>query len=140
MVLFNWKVLFHAKTPLAGEAVGPRKRMSWIRNNGIGMKQVVALFGATFVFPIVMAFDPNLAIFFSGLYSTLFLIVMKRSVPVSLGISAAFVASVVAIRARGDNFQLSGIAVGTILLIALYHLVRQEDDVRSDPDSDASTS
>ena len=36
------------------------------RPSGLGAQHVVAMFGATFVFPIVMGLDPNLAIMFSG--------------------------------------------------------------------------
>lgn len=109
MSMFSWKVVYDGKTPPPGEAVGPLERMSWGRTVGIGAQHVVAMFGATFVFPIVMGLDPNLAILFSGICTIFFLLVVKNNVPSYLGTSAAFVASVTAIRAQGgDSSQVTG--------------------------------
>src|SRR3712207_7083725 len=57
---FGWKLYGDGKTPPLGEAVAPDERLSWPRTIGIGAQHVVAMFGATFVFPIVMGLDPNL--------------------------------------------------------------------------------
>ncbi len=111
--MFSWKVVHGGKTPPPGEAVGPHERMSWGRTVGIGAQHVVAMFGATFVFPIVMGLDPNLAILFSGLCTILFLLIVKNAVPSYLGTSAAFVASVTAIRAQGGD---SSFVTGAILI------------------------
>lgn len=116
MSMFSWKVVHDGKTPPPGEAVGPHERMSWGRTAGIGAQHVVAMFGATFVFPIVMGLDPNLAILFSGMCTILFLLVVKNNVPSYLGTSAAFVASVGAIRAQGGN---SADVTGAILVAGL---------------------
>ena len=116
MSMFSWKVVHEGKTPPPGEAVGPHERMSWGRTAGIGAQHVVAMFGATFVFPIVMGLDPNLAILFSGMCTILFLLVVKNNVPSYLGTSAAFVASVGAIRAQGGN---SADVTGAILVAGL---------------------
>ena len=61
------------------------------------------MFGATFVFPIVMGLDANLAIMFSGICTILFLLVTKNMVPSYLGTSASFVAGVAAIRLQGGD-------------------------------------
>ncbi|MGZ5414516.1 MAG: uracil-xanthine permease family protein [Aeromicrobium sp.] len=116
MSMFSWKVVHDGKTPPPGEAVGPDERMSWGRTAGIGAQHVVAMFGATFVFPIVMGLDPNLAILFSGMCTILFLLVVKNNIPSYLGTSAAFVASVGAIRAQGGN---SADVTGAILIAGL---------------------
>ena len=120
MTMFSWKVVHDGKTPPPGEAVGPLERMSWPRTIGIGAQHVVAMFGATFVFPIVMGLDPNLAILFSGLCTILFLLVVKNAVPSYLGTSAAFVASVAAIRAQGgDSADVTGaiLIAGAVLAL-----------------------
>lgn len=119
--MFSWKVVHDGKTPPVGEAVGPHERMSWGRTIGIGAQHVVAMFGATFVFPIVMGLDPNLAILFSGICTILFLLIVKNAVPSYLGTSAAFVAGVAAIRAQGgDSAEVTGaIMVGGIVLLAV---------------------
>src|SRR3712207_8159769 len=70
---FSWKLYGDGKTPPLGEAVAPDERLSWPRTVGIGAQHVVAMFGATFVFPLIMGLDPNLAIMMSGVATILFL-------------------------------------------------------------------
>src|ERR687889_2524962 len=110
---FGWKLYGDGKTPPLGEAVAPDERLSWPRTIGIGAQHVVAMFGATFVFPIVMGLDPNLAILMSGVATIIFLLIVQGKVPSYLGTSAAFVGGVVAIRANGGD---SGDVVGSILV------------------------
>ena len=78
------------------------------------------MFGATFVFPLVMGLDPNLAIMFSGICTILFLLICSNKVPSYLGTSASFVASVAAIRGQGgDSADVTGaILVGGLVLAA----------------------
>lgn len=125
MSLFTWKEVHGGKTPPPGESVGPHERMSWGRTIGIGAQHVVAMFGATFVFPVVMGLDPNLAILFSGICTILFLLIVKNAVPSYLGTSAAFVAGVGAIRAQGGNSaEVTGaIMVAGLVLLAVGVLV-----------------
>src|SRR3712207_778406 len=110
---FGWKLYGDGKTPPLGEAVAPDERLSWPRTIGIGAQHVVAMFGATFVFPIVMGLDPNLAIMMSGIATIIFLLIVNGKVPSYLGTSASFVGGVVAVRAQGGD---SGDVVGSILI------------------------
>ncbi|MGR7024756.1 uracil-xanthine permease family protein [Geodermatophilus sp. URMC 62] len=110
---FGWKLYAGGKTPPLGEAVAPDERLSWPRTIGIGAQHVVAMFGATFVFPLIMGLDANLAIMMSGVATIVFLLVVQGKVPSYLGTSAAFVGGVVAIRANGGD---SGDVVGSILV------------------------
>src|SRR6201991_5031444 len=121
----GWKLYGDGKAPPLGEAVAPEERLSWPRTIGIGAQHVVAMFGATFVFPIVMGLDPNLAIMFSGICTILFLLVTKNMVPSYLGTSASFVAGVAAIRAQGgDSADVTGsILVSGLVLLAVGVLV-----------------
>ena len=78
------------------------------------------MFGATFVFPLVMGLDANLAIMFSGICTILFLLITTNKVPSYLGTSASFVASVAAIRAQGgDSADVTGaiMVAGLVLLL-----------------------
>ncbi|WP_138758835.1 uracil-xanthine permease family protein [Modestobacter altitudinis] len=109
----GWKLYGDGKTPPVGESVAPDERLSWPRTIGIGAQHVVAMFGATFVFPLIMGLDPNLAIMMSGVATIVFLLVVKGQVPSYLGTSAAFVGGVLAIRANGGS---SGDVVGAILV------------------------
>jgi uracil-xanthine permease len=110
---FGWKLYEGGKTPPVGAAVAPDERLSWPRTIGIGAQHVVAMFGATFVFPIVMGLDPNLAIMMSGVATVIFLLVVNNKIPSYLGTSASFVGGVAAIRAQGGN---SSDVVGSILI------------------------
>jgi uracil-xanthine permease len=113
---FGWKVVYDGKTPPPGEVVRPDERLSWGRTAGIGAQHVVAMFGATFVFPIVMGLNPNLAIMMSGVATILFLLITQNRVPSYLGTSASFVGAVFAIRAAGDN---TAVVTGSILVAGL---------------------
>ncbi|MGN6090244.1 MAG: uracil-xanthine permease family protein [Actinomycetales bacterium] len=110
---FSWKLYGDGKTPPLGEAVAPDERLSWPRTIGIGAQHVVAMFGATFVFPIVMGLNPNLAIMMSGVATILFLLLVAGKIPSYLGTSASFVGGVAAIRAQGGD---SSDVVGSILV------------------------
>ena len=117
MSMFNWQVV----EPAPGQPVAPQQRLPWGRTIGLGAQHVVAMFGATFVFPIVMGLDPNLAILFSGICTILFLLIVQNRVPSYLGTSASFVASVAAIRAYdgADSSDVTGaiLVAGVALLI-----------------------
>jgi len=118
MSMFTWEKV----DPAPGEAVGPRQRLSWGKTAGLGAQHVVAMFGATFVFPIVMGLDPNLAIMFSGICTILFLLIVNNAVPSYLGTSASFVASVAAIRASdpaGDSADVTGAIMIAGIVLAL---------------------
>ena len=98
-----WKVVYDGKTPPPGAAVAPDERLSWGRTTGLGAQHVVAMFGATFVFPIVMGLNPNLAIMMSGIATICFLLIVKNKVPSYLGTSASFVGGAGAIYAQGGG-------------------------------------
>ncbi|GGO96587.1 uracil-xanthine permease family protein [Wenjunlia tyrosinilytica] len=99
----GWKLHGDGSTPPPGEVVRPDERLSWGRTVGIGAQHVVAMFGATFVFPVVMGLDPNLAIMMSGIATIAFLLIVQGRVPSYLGTSASFVGAVAAIRASGGS-------------------------------------
>src|SRR3982074_1769265 len=121
---FGWKLYRGGPPPPPGQAVAPDERLSWPRTVGIGAQHVVAMFGATFVFPLIMGLDPNLAIMMSGIAPIIFLLIVNGRVPSYLGTSASFVGGVIAVRAQGGS---SADVVGSILIagvvLALVALV-----------------
>jgi uracil-xanthine permease len=121
MSMFKWEVV----EPAPGEPVAPGQRLPWGKTIGVGAQHVVAMFGATFVFPLVMGLDPNLAIMFSGICTILFLLITANKVPSYLGTSASFVAGVAAIRAQGgDSADVTGsIMISGLVLLAVGVLV-----------------
>ena len=72
-------------SPKPGAVVAPTERLSWGRTAGLGAQHVVAMFGATFVFPILMGLNPQLAVMMSGIATLVFLFVVRHRVPSYLG-------------------------------------------------------
>jgi uracil-xanthine permease len=105
--------------------VGPGERLSWPRTIGLGMQHVVAMFGATFLVPVLTGFPPTTTLFFSGVGTILFLVITKNRVPSYLGSSFAFIAPIsAAVASQGMGSALFGIlAVG--ILLALVGVVVQ---------------
>ena len=88
----GWKLVYGGRTPPPGSVVRPGERLSSLRMAGLGAQHVVAMFGATFVFPAIMGLSPNLAVLMSGVATIMFLLIVNGKVPSYLGTSAAFVA------------------------------------------------
>ncbi len=93
MSMFKWDVV----DPAPGQAVAPHERLSWGKTVGLGAQHVVAMFGATFVFPLIMGLNANLAVMMSGVATICFLLIVKGKVPSYLGTSASFVGAATAI-------------------------------------------
>ena len=125
MATFGWKVVHGGRTPPPGEAVAPDERLSWGRTAGLGAQHVVAMFGATFVFPLLMGLNPQLAIMMSGIATIVFLLIVQGKVPSYLGTSAAFVGGAAAIYAQGgDPADVTGaVLVAGVVLAAVGVLI-----------------
>ena len=87
----RWKLHGDGRTPAPGAVVRPDERLSWPRTIGLGAQHVVAMFGASFVAPVLMGLDPNLAIMMSGVATVIFLLATRGRVPSYLGCSLSFV-------------------------------------------------
>jgi uracil-xanthine permease len=109
-----------------GADVMPDERLPLGQTVLLGFQHVVAMFGATALMPILMGFDPNLAIFFSGIGTLIFFVATGGRVPSYLGSSAAFVAVVIAATGYAGTGPNPNVAValgGIIVAGALYALV-----------------
>ncbi len=116
----GWKLHGDGKTLGPDDVVAPDERLSWGKTVGLGAQHVVAMFGATFVFPLIMGLNPQLAIMMSGIATICFLLIVKGKVPSYLGTSASFVGAVVAIRAQGGTSQeVTGAILVAGLVLAL---------------------
>src|SRR5258708_20458670 len=115
----GWRVAYGGKTPPPGAVVRPDDRLSWPRTVGLGAQHVVAMFGATFVFPLVMGLNPQLAILMSGIATICFLLIVNGQGPSYLRTSASFVGGVAAIRAQcGSSAQVTGAILVPCLVLA----------------------
>ncbi len=97
-----WKLHGDGKLAL-GDVVAPDERLSWARTAGLGAQHVVAMFGATFVFPLLMGLNPQLAVMMSGVATLIFLLVVRGRVPSYLGSSASFVGVATTIYSMGGK-------------------------------------
>ena len=77
--------------------IAPDERLPWPGTLAMGLQHVLAMFGATVVAPIIMGFDPNLAILFSGVGTLIFFALVGGRVPSYLGSSFAFIGPVAAV-------------------------------------------
>ncbi|MGW5108191.1 uracil-xanthine permease family protein [Nocardia sp. NPDC004123] len=110
----RWKVHGDGRSPAPGAVVRPDERLSWPRTFGLGAQHVVAMFGASFVAPVLMGLDPNLAIMMSGVATVLFLLATRGRVPSYLGCSLSFVGVAAVIRAQGGS---SATVTGACLVV-----------------------
>jgi uracil-xanthine permease len=109
-----------------GGVIGPDERLPWPQTAVMGVQHVIAMFGATVLAPILMGFDPNVAILMSGIGTLIFFVITGGKVPSYLGSSFAFIGVVIAATAyagKGPNANL-GVALGGIIACgALYTLL-----------------
>lgn len=115
----QWKIHGDGRTVAPGAVVRPDERLNWPATIAIGVQHVVAMFGATFLVPILTGFPVPTTLLFSGIGTILFLLVTRNKLPSYLGSSFAFIAPVTAATASaGMGSALAGIvAVGVLLLI-----------------------
>jgi uracil-xanthine permease len=103
--------------------VAPDERLPWGPTLALGLQHVVAMFGSTVLAPLLMGFDPNTAILFSGIGTLIFFLVVGGRVPSYLGSSFAFIAVVVAATGyggHGPNANI-GLALGGIFACGLAY-------------------
>ena len=107
-----------------GDVVDPDERLTWPRTIGLGMQHVLAMFGATFLVPLLTGFPPATTLLFSGVGTLLFLIVTGNRLPSYLGSSFAFIGPVLAATAsHGVSSALGGIIVAGLLLATVGAIV-----------------
>ncbi|MEO5660771.1 MAG: solute carrier family 23 protein [Polaromonas sp.] len=102
---------------LHGGVIGPDERLPWPQTALMGVQHVIAMFGATVLAPLLMGFDPNIAILMSGIGTLIFFIVTGGKVPSYLGSSFAFIGVVIAATGyagKGPNANI-GLALGGII-------------------------
>ena len=72
MLGIKWKLHGTGKSIKPGHVVAPDERLAWPLTIGVGMQHVVAMFGATFLVPILTGMPPATTLFFSGIGTLLF--------------------------------------------------------------------
>ena len=121
----GWKLHGDGKTLAPGEVVEPDERLTWPRTAGIGAQHVIAMFGSTFLVPILTGFDPSTTLFFTAMSTALFLLINRNRLPSYLGSSFGFIAPVLAVTTAHKGLAVAsfGIMVTGALLFLIGLIV-----------------
>lgn len=106
--------------------IAPDERLPAGQTIALGIQHVVAMFGATVLAPLLMGFDPNVAILFSGIGTLIFFVAVGGRVPSYVGSSFSFIAVVIAATAyagSGPNVNLPVALGGIVAAGALYAVI-----------------
>ena len=102
-----------------GAVVTPEERLGWGKMWGLGAQHVVAMFGATFLVPLITGFPIPTTLFFSGVGTLLFLLITGNKLPSYLGSSFAFISPVMASTLMTDGAADFGRALFGIMLTGI---------------------
>src|SRR5256886_12729780 len=103
------------------DVVYPEDRLPWPQTILMGLQHVMAMFGATVLVPLILGFNPNTVIFFSGVATLIFLFVTGFKVPSYLGSSFSFIGSVLPV--PGPQNPNHGPAFASIALARVIFLI-----------------
>ncbi|QUS36988.1 pyrimidine utilization transport protein G [Falsirhodobacter algicola] len=104
----------------------PDERLRWSAAVPMGFQHLLAMSGSTILGPLLMGFDPNLAILFSGIGTIIFFICTAGRMPSYLGSSFSFIAVVIAVTGyagTGPNPNIGPALGGIIACGALYAII-----------------
>ncbi len=125
----GWRIHGDGRAVRPGEVVLPGERLSWPRTIGLGAQHVVAMFGATFLVPLLTDLPPATTLFFSGIGTMLFLVITAGRVPSYLGSSFAFIAPLTAATTSHDlPTALGGVVMAGATLALIGVLVQLAGD------------
>ncbi|HTH77633.1 MAG TPA: solute carrier family 23 protein [Ramlibacter sp.] len=108
-----------------GGVIAPDERLPWPQTAAMGVQHVIAMFGATVLAPILMGFDPNIAILMSGIGTLVFFLITGGKVPSYLGSSFAFIGVVIAATGyagKGHNDNIAA-ALGAIVVCGIVYAI-----------------
>lgn len=106
--------------------IAPDERLPMGQTAMMGVQHVIAMFGATILGPLLMGFDPNVAILMSGIGTLLFFVITAGRVPSYLGSSFAFIGPVSAATAYTAAFTPNpnvAIALGGIVVCGVIYFL-----------------
>ena len=103
--------------------IAPDERLPGPQTLAMGLQHVVAMFGSTVFAPLLMGFNPNIAILMSGIGTLIFFLVVGGRVPSYLGSSFSFIGVVIAASGysgSGANPNI-GVALGGIIACGVVY-------------------
>lgn len=123
--MLNWTEK-SAKALKNGGTIAPDERLPWPQTSIMGVQHVIAMFGSTILAPLLMGFDPNVAVLMSGIGTLIFFAITGGKVPSYLGSSFAFIAVVLAVTGYQGGSGLNaniGVALGGIIACGLLYTI-----------------
>ena len=118
-----WKLHGDGSSVAPDAIVLPEERLSWTKTVGFGAQHVVAMFGATFLVPLITGFPPTATLFFSGLGTLLFLLLTRNRLPSYLGSSFAFLAPIAVATSGYEYGEVAGLARASFAIIVMGALL-----------------
>lgn len=106
--------------------IAPDETLPAPQTIALGIQHVVAMFGSTILAPILMGFDPNVAVLMSGIGTLLFFLVVGGRIPSYLGSSFAFIGVVIAATGYSAGTGLNpniSVALGGIIACGLVYFL-----------------
>ncbi len=106
-----------------GGVIMPDERLPAGQTLVAGLQHMVAMFGSTVLAPLLMGFNANVAVLFSGIATLVFFLITRGRVPSYLGSSFSFIAVVIAATGYAGGGLNANIAValgGIIAAGAVY--------------------
>jgi uracil permease len=96
-----------------------------IKDSLFGAQMLFVAFGALVLVPLLTGLDPNVALFTAGAGTLLFQLITKRSVPVFLASSFAFIAPIIyGVKTWGIPGTMCGLAAAGLLYVVISLLVK----------------
>jgi len=99
----------------------PEDRLPLVKLIPMGVQHVIAMFGGTVLAPVLMGFDPQVTLFFSGIGTLLFVFITGLKVPSYLGSSFAFIGPILAV--TGGDASKIPYALGGVAGAAVFYAV-----------------
>lgn len=91
----------------------------------IGAQMLFVAFGALVLVPLLTGLNPNVALFTAGVGTLIFQVITKRSVPIFLASSFAFIAPIIyGVQTWGIPGTLCGLAAAGFVYVGLAALIR----------------
>ncbi len=106
--------------------IAPDEMLPPAQTAALGVQHVVAMFGSTILAPILMGFDPNIAVLMSGIGTLIFFLFVGGHVPSYLGSSFAFIGVVIAATGYTAGSGLNpniGTALGGIIACGIVYVL-----------------
>ncbi len=99
--------------------------MELVKKTVLGLQMLFTAFGALVLVPLLTGMDSNIALFTAGVGTLIFQLCTKRSIPVFLGSSFAFIPAIVyGTKTWGLPSTLSGLAAAGVFYLILSFVIR----------------